>query len=583
MSRRIKILGKDNFVDSSADGVLVIGNNNQVFGKVENVVIVGNGHTVDESNIVLIDGDVKRFNESSAGDRVVWTDSANYRTDANTTYYLADTTSNNITFTLSTNEADYYPGMEFTFKKLTEVNLVTINAGASKTIDGNQYAYIKPEYDSITIVYDGSNYSIKGFGRAAIMPVVNSTYIKEVKQASDIPAVLTADTTYVIRGLITLTTPITVTNSGCAIIGFDRNKDGLIWDGAAGTTMLTVTDVDFDLTGIYLTANNTGSVILEADNYNGAAFNSGRDKILTIVNCQFRGCYDVASFEGFDLIDIQNSLFFYVKAPNFGIKVLNTSKLEISSCEFIRWFDETTIPVPSGYATAPMIEILPNGGGSGLGACNINSSILHPQQTQDGIKIHPLSTTGFGTISSNTLIDVNLTTGKKFFPDPLAGGYSNTECLNYDVFVNQGIPNSTAFGLMTMEGNTNDTNLTANTPALVETDGLAVSTDAQRFTITAAGRMTYNGTKNISVTMSAALTYDKQGGGTDPYDFYFYKNGVQLTASVSPVRAGGSQFPRLPMLFETALAQNDYIEVWVENTSSNDDMLVTSWQVLIKE
>ena len=34
---------------------------------------------------------------------------------------------------------------------------------------------------------------------------------------------------------------------------------------------------------------------------------------------------------------------------------------------------------------------------------------------------------------------------------------------------------------------------------------------------------------------------------------------------------------------ESILVQNDYIEVYVENTSSNDDMLVTSWQVLIKQ
>ncbi len=159
MSRRIKILGKDNFVDSSADGVLVIGNNNQVFGKVNNVVIVGNGHTVTESNIVLIDGDVKRFNESSAGERVVWTDTANNNTDANTTYYLADTSSNNITFILSVNEADYWQGMEFNFKKLASANRVFINAG-TKTIDGSAVVQINSRYTNVTIVYDGSNYHI---------------------------------------------------------------------------------------------------------------------------------------------------------------------------------------------------------------------------------------------------------------------------------------------------------------------------------------------------------------------------------------------------------------------------------------
>ena len=411
----------------------------------------------------------------------------------------------------------------------------------------------------------------------------NGTFIVEVYRADDFPSTLAANTTYIVRGTIILNNGLSITNEGTAIIGLDRNKDKLIFNGGAGTTMLTVTDVDFDLQSICLSANNSGSRILEADNYDAAGYNSGRLKVLTIFDCQFRNCYDMVSVEGFDLVDLSNTLFWYAQSTNFGVQFLNTSKIEISSCEFIRWFDETTIPTPSGYATVPMVEILPNGAGVGVGAVNISGCVLHPQQTQDGVKINPLSTTGFATISANTFVDANLSTGKKFYPDPLTGGYSNIECLKYDVFVNQGLPNSTALGLMTMEGNTNDTNLTANTPALVETDGLAVSTDVQRFTITTAGRMTYNGTKDINVTMSAALTYDKQGGGSDSYAFYFYKNGTQLVRSVSPIKAGGSSFPRLPMLFQTALAQNDYIEIWVVNTSSNDDMLVTSWQILIKE
>jgi hypothetical protein len=157
MSRRIKVLGQDNFVDSSADRILVIGNNNQVFGKVENVVIVGDNQTVEESNVVVIDGDVKRFNYSGAGNRLIWTDAANYNTDANTTYYLADSSGGNIVFTLSANDADYYPGMEFNFKKLTASNVVLINAGA-KTIDGLQYVPMYAEGDAVRIIYDGFNY-----------------------------------------------------------------------------------------------------------------------------------------------------------------------------------------------------------------------------------------------------------------------------------------------------------------------------------------------------------------------------------------------------------------------------------------
>lgn len=426
---------------------------------------------------------------------------------------------------------------------------------------------------------------------------LNSTNLVEVKEPSDLPATLVADTTYLVRGSITLSTPISVVNEGCVIIGIDRNKDKLIWDGLTGTTMLTVTDVDFGLSNLCLSSNNTGAVIIEADNYDGAGFNSGRTKVFTIDSCQFRNCFDVASFEGFDLIDISNTLFWYIEAPNFGVKFLNTSKTEISSCEFIRWFDESSIPTPSGYATCPMIEFLANGGGSGLGAVNIGGCVIHPQQTQDGIKINSGSTTGFGTISANTFVDVNLTTGLKFFPDPLTGGYSDTECLNYDIAVNQGIPNSSARMLCTFTGNTNDTDLSSGVPAPIEGNNLATATSSQRFTLTnttigASVSVTpvleYIGTKDIFLSVATTLSYDKQGGGIDEYRFSYYMDTgsgyVQLTDSEIIIDAGSdSDELTIPMLYGVNFSAGDKLAIFVENPSSGDDMLIKSIQWLIKE
>ena len=147
----------NNFVDASANNITINGNGNKVQGKVNNVFIVGDNQVVTQSNTVVIDGNIKRFNHSYSGNQVVLTDAANYNTDANTSYYLTDTTGNNTTFVLSFNEADYYPGMKFTFKKLYADNVILINAGA-KTIDGNQYAVMYAENDVVEIVYDGYNW-----------------------------------------------------------------------------------------------------------------------------------------------------------------------------------------------------------------------------------------------------------------------------------------------------------------------------------------------------------------------------------------------------------------------------------------
>ena len=425
--------------------------------------------------------------------------------------------------------------------------------------------------------------------------VVNSTNTIEVSQASDLPSTLVANTTYVIRGTISTNTPISVTNQGCSIIGLDRNKDKLVWTGLTGTTMLTITDVDFNLEGVWLSSTITGSVLIAADNYDGAAYNSGRLKVLTITNCQFRNCFDVASIEGFDLVDISNTLFFYVEAPNFGLKFLNTSKIEITSCELIRWFDETSIPTPSGYSTASMIEILANGGGSGVGAVNISGCIIHPQQTQNGININGGSTTSFGTIAANTFVIAGLTGGRIFLANgqsTATGAYSETEALTYDVFSNQGLPNSIAYGSFydSTSGTDTPTGGTTNwIPA--EYGAVPVAAEVQRVTFstpaTQRGRLTYNGTKTIFAQISVSFTYNDVSGGTDEYDFGLSKNGAitPIAGSIIATKASGGVYFGVSLIFTDTIVTGDNYELLCRNQGggAGDDIEIISVQFLIKE
>ena len=288
---------------------------------------------------------------------------------------------------------------------------------------------------------------------------------------------------------------------------------------------------------------------------------------------------------GFDLVDINNTLFFYIRATNFGLRFRDVSKLEISSCEIIRWFDESTIPTPSGYSTVSMVE-LQNNNLASFGAVNINGCIIHPQQTQNGIDIGTSSTTGFGTISSNAFVTVGLTTGEIFLP--IASGlpdYSQAATYNYDIFANQGVLNSTSGVLMTFIGNTNDTDLILNTPVAIETDGLAVSQSAVRYTVSSGGRATYNGTKQVYVSLHSTLSYDKQQNGTDTFNFYFYKNGILLPQSQTTIEPtqNRTNIGNLSMTYGTLMTQNDYIEIYVENITSGDDLIVTDLQFLIRE
>jgi hypothetical protein len=433
----------------------------------------------------------------------------------------------------------------------------------------------------------GTLYEVNSKG--LLRSTVNSTEIKQVTTESDFGTVsggninLTANTTYVVRGNVSCSNTLTINVEGVTIVGNDRNLDKLIYTGTS--TFINSTDVNFSLMSVWFASTNSASIILGATNVAASGYNNNRLKVIEIINCQFRNCYNVMDINGYDLVDIQNSLFFYVQAPTIGLRFRDTSKIEISSCELIRWFDESTIPTPSGYATCSMIE-LQNNNLASFGAVNINGCIIHPQQTQNGIDIGTGSTTGFGTISSTALVNVGLTTGKVFLPQNASSlpDYSQTATYNYDVFANQGVLNSTSGVVMTFVGNTTNTALSAGVPVAINTGGLASLQASVRFSVTTGGRATYNGTKQVYCSIHVTLSYEKQGGGTNSYVFYLYKNGVQLTESEVNILSGGSTaVGTIGMVYGTLFNQNDYIEVYVENPSSGDDMLVKDLQMVIRE
>lgn len=404
--------------------------------------------------------------------------------------------------------------------------------------------------------------------------------VVNVLSASDLPSTLVANTTYVVSGQISIPTSISVTNENTSIIGRDRDKDGLTYTGTGA--FITVTDQDFHMENLSLSATNSSSSIMSAINISASGYNNNRLKFLTMFKCQVRDCYDVLDINGFDLVDLNNTVFIYAKAQNFGLRFRDVSKLQITSCEIIRWFDESTIPSPSGWATVSMVELQANNIAS-FDAVNINGCIIHPQQTQVGIDIDPSSTTGFGTIAANTFVNTGLLPAGNVFTPAVLGvpNYSTTATYTYDIFTNQGLLNSRSGVVMTLTGNTTNTVLTQNVPTLINTGGGATQQAGIRYTTSTAGRNTYDGTKQVYVSLHCTINFDKQGGGSDEYTFYYYKNGSQLPGSETSVSANPED--AITMVYGSLMEQNDYIEMYVENTSSNNDMLVTDMQLVIRE
>lgn len=164
-------------------------------------------------------------------------------------------------------------------KKITGAEIIAAAAGGSNIYNADGTTGSSRTLtigDSLT--FDGGKY---------IRANVNGRTIVEVVRATDLPSTLAADTTYIIRGQITFTSIVNVTNQGSEIIGLDRNTDEMVWAGTG--SFLRVTDVDFTLSNLKFSATTSGNTILRATNVDGTSYNDGRDKILAINNCQFRG------------------------------------------------------------------------------------------------------------------------------------------------------------------------------------------------------------------------------------------------------------------------------------------------------
>jgi hypothetical protein len=469
-----------------------------------------------------------------------------------------------------------------------------------------------------------------------IKRVANSVNIVEITKESDFGTVvagainLASDTTYVVRGNVTCSNTLNVNGANSAIIGLNRNLDKLIYTGTG--EFIVVNNYDFTIKDVWLSSTTTGSLLISGTNVTGSGFNLGRTKVLELVNCQIRNCYDVMNIAGFDLVDISNTLFFYVEAPGIGCRFKDTSKIEFSSCEFIRWYAESnnTLPAynagttyaindtvsfngsfyislqnsntgnapdaspafwaPYRYATTPMIELAANNLAS-FGAVNINGCIMHPQQTQNGVDINSGSTTGFGTISSNAFVNLGLTTGVVFAP--VNGGlpdYSQTATYNYDVFANQGVLNSTSGSVSTLNNNTlATTGAPTATPSSIAIGGATpVQTQsAVRYsTVATTGVTTYDGTKQKFGTIHASITVNNNGN-SDTWTVSLHKNGTLLPGSEQQIEltaGGGSALETgvVSINYGTLFSNGDNIEMKIGSVGSSSCIIV-DYQLVVRE
>jgi hypothetical protein len=129
-------------------------------------------------------------------------------------------------------------------------------------------------------------------------------------------------------------------------------------------------------------------------------------------------------------------------------------------------------------------------------------------------------------------------------------------------------------GQVYMQGNSTATVIASTaTPVLVAgTWTVDLSTNA---TCTTAGRITYTGTTTQILKISAALSLDPASGSNQNLQVYLYKNGAAIAGSRMEAKINSGEHKEVSLVYQVSMATNDYIEIYVQNSTATNNITVS--------
>jgi len=382
----------------------------------------------------------------------------------------------------------------------------------------------------------------------------NINNVKIIRTESDFNGSTNLSGVYHIYGQVSLNNEYTLTGDTSLIGIGGRDLSSLDFD-LGGPNLHCINNNDHNLEILNLNFSNTsGSAALLY------CSNTSKDKILTITNSSFRDCNNdgVIDATGFDLIDLNQVLFQY-NLVSKHVYFDSGSKLQISSCEFLRQANRTL----TTFGTAPMITIAQTT--TNWGAINISGNLIHPQQTQDGVNLGTITPTE-AVISSNTFISVGLTTGQLI-------NYTAGDINNYPSLIvsdNSGVKNQKALLSASSQNNTTYTATVANSFVPVDFGSTFVVGQDDRFSPTLnAFEFKYDANQPISCLVSVSVSADQDTKGDDTIVFALEQNSV--IASEYQVDIAANDVKSFTYTTVLTLEKNDVLRFVVKNETTGTD------------
>ena len=112
----------------------------------------------------------------------------------------------------------------------------------------------------------------------------------------------------------------------------------------------------------------------------------------------------------------------------------------------------------------------------------------------------------------------------------------------------------------------------SSTPALVA--GTWTDAGSSQFTVTAAGRITYVGERDITTPVDVVLSMEPVSGANKNIAVQIFKNGSLITGTLMQALTDNGDPLVFKSMWQLDLVQNDFLEVFISNETDGVDILV---------
>jgi len=202
-------------------------------------------------------------------------------------------------------------------------------------------------------------------------------------------------------------------------------------------------------------------------------------------------------------------------------------------------------------------------------AIHIHDMVYNGVSGGVGIDIAPsdanLTATGEGIISGSSFIGPVTELVGGSVADDVQWQYSN----------NQGLPDTMADALLSMQANATNTVIASAGVGVLVAGTWVVEQEAQ-VTSTTAGRVTSNSKRDIRLPITASVTIEPVSGGSVTVGCMVAVDGLAQANSLRTSTASSGNPTSITVPWQETLSEGQYVEIFVSNESNTTDVLVSS-------